>query len=506
MLKPIDWLLDRITMYRLLMYYLIGLLAAAAGLSALGVLHYSPTAIIFSAALLVVICLISNIVFAYVFEAPANTESAYITALILALIIPPLSSAQGIVFLAAAGGLAIASKYILAIHKKHIFNPAAIAVVLTALAAGQAASWWVGSAPLLPFVLVGGILLVRKIQRWELVLSFLVMAVVSTTFFSLIGGGGIVTNLHQIGLNSALFFLAFVMLTEPMTSPSTTKKQVWYGALAGLLFPPEVHIASLYSTPELVLVVSNVFAYCISPRVKIFPHLRQRLQVGPGTYDFVFQTEQDFSFKPGQYMEWTLPHSQTDSRGSRRYFTLASSPTEPTVRLGVRFYEPGSSFKRAMLKMDSHTPIVATQLGGNFVLPDDEERKLAFIAGGIGITPYRSMVKYLLDTNEQRTMTLLYSAQSAAELAYTDVFSEAEQRLGMKVVYTLTGSEVAADWAGRRGFITAEVIKAEIPDYQERLFYISGTHAMVIAMQDALKQLGVHGSQIKTDFFSGYAA
>lgn len=496
MFKLIDRLLDSITMYRLVLYYLIALLLAAVVLSMAGILHYSPFAIVFSAAVLVLVCWVSNLIFAYVFEAPAGVESSIITGLILALIITPISVSAGLIFLAAAGGLATASKYLLAIHKKHIFNPAAIAVVITALVAGQAASWWVGTTAMLPFVLVGGLLLMRKLRRTAMIVAFVSMALIVTTVFSLSNHGGLMVDLKQIVLNSALFFLAFVMLTEPATSPATTKTQVWYGLLAGALFSPQVHLGSIYSTPELVLVVSNIFAYAVSPRFKLFPKLAQRLKIAPDTYDFIFKPNRKLTFEPGQYMEWTLPHPSSDARGNRRYFTLASSPTEETVRLGVKFYDKGSSFKRALLDIDPQTQLAAAQLSGDFVLPKDSSRKLAFIAGGIGITPYRSMVKYLVDKHEQRDVVLLYSAKSTEEIVYRDVFDEAKASVGLRPVYWLTGE---------RGFIDARALRSEIPDYTERLFYISGTHEMVKAMQAALRELGVHQRNIKVDFFPGYA-
>src|SRR5665213_1346873 len=133
MLRAIDKLIDGVTMYRLLLYYLIALVAIAIGLSAFGDLHYKPLYIAISTLILVAACWIINKVFAYVFDAPVNPESSLITALIMALIITPNPTGFGILFLLAASGLAIASKYLLSIREKHIFNPAAIAVALTAL-------------------------------------------------------------------------------------------------------------------------------------------------------------------------------------------------------------------------------------------------------------------------------------------------------------------------------------------------------------------------------------
>jgi ferredoxin-NADP reductase/Na+-translocating ferredoxin:NAD+ oxidoreductase RnfD subunit len=501
----IDSRLDRITMYRLLLYYLIGLLGAAMLLSALGYLSFNPLAIAISAAYLTGISVVSNRIFAAVFHVPSNPESSLITALILALIITPPTSAPSFVFLTAAAGLAIASKYILAIRGRHIFNPAAIAVALTAIAAGESASWWVGSAVLAPAVIIGGVLLVRKIRRGQMVAIFLLSAVATTAIFAIMGHASLVGAIQKTFLQSSLLFLAFVMLTEPLTSPGQASQQRWYAMLAGVLFPPQIHLLGLYSTPELVLVVSNIYAYIVNPKVKLLPKLLQKVSWGPNTADFVFALDQPISYLPGQYMEFTLPHQKPDERGSRRYFTLASSPTENTLRLGVKFYPEGSTFKQALKSMTATTPFAAAQLGGDFVLPDDPNRKLAFIAGGIGITPFRSMIKYLVDTNDHRSVTLLYSERDANALAYGDVFEDAQTKLQTKIVYTLTGANTTVPTGMFAGSITTELIQSEIPDFSERLFYISGPHSMVTAIRAALKSIGVPEHNIRIDFFPGYA-
>lgn len=508
MLNAIDNLLDRITMYKFLFYYLIILVVIAMGLSFAGTLHFSGISIAISTIILVVTCWIVNKIFAEIFQAPTNVESVYITALILALIIAPMTSYSlvNIGFLLAASGLAMASKYILTINKKHIFNPAAIAVALTALGPRQSASWWIGTTAMLPYVLIGGILLVRKIRRGRMVITFFASTLLATIVYSLLTRNSVFTALHNTVFTSAMFFLGFIMLTEPLTTPPTAKKRTWYAILTGILFPPQFHVLSLYSTPELALVASNIFSYIISPKIKLFPTLARRIRNTPDSADFVFNPNHKFSYKPGQYMEWTLPHGGTDSRGNRRYFTLASSPTEHDIRIGVKFYKRSSSYKKALLEITHDTPIIASQVSGDFVLPKDAKRKLVFIAGGIGVTPYRSMIKYLLDTKESRTITMLYSARSAEDFAYKDVFEKARQELGLNIIYAATNNDVAAHGEhNRSGRISARLIRTEVPDYQERLFYISGTQAMVADMQDILAGLGVPRHQIKVDYFSGYA-
>ncbi len=360
---------------------------------------------------------------------------------------------------------------------------------------------------MLPYVLIGGVLLVRKIRRGRMVFTFFASALVATVIYALLAKSGVYTALKETLTTSAMFFLGFVMLTEPLTTPPTAKKQTWYAILTGVIFPPQFHILSLYSTPELALIAGNVFSYIISPKTKLFPTLKQKLLITPDSADFVFNINQKkFAYEPGQYMEWTLPHEGTDSRGNRRYFTLASSPTEENIRIGVKFYGKGSSYKEALMGMNRETPIVAAQVTGDFVLPKDPKQKLVFIAGGIGVTPYRSMVKYLLDTKENRDVTLLYSAKTPDDFAYKDVFEKAHNELGLNVIYFVTDkTNVISHERIRSSRINTEMIKKDVPDYKDRVFYVSGTQSMVKSMQNILTSLGIPNHQVKVDYFSGYA-
>ena len=274
------------------------------------------------------------------------------------------------------------------------------------------------------------------------------------------------------------------MLTEPLTSPSSKLFQIVYGTIVGILFNFKGF------TPELALVSGNIFAYLVSSKDKLVLTLKQKIQVAPGIYDFIFTPNHKFNFTPGQYMEWTLAHSNPDSRGTRRFLTLASSPTESDVRLGVKYYESSSSFKKALLNLNA--PIVASQLRGEFILPKDKNIKLVFVAGGIGITPYRSMVKYLIDTNEKRDIILIYINKTTQEIVYKDIWDQANLVLGIKTIYINT-SEV--------GHLNSQMITENIPDYKDRTWYISGPHVMVTATGSLLKSLQI--PHIKTDFFPG---
>ena len=505
-MRYLDRQLNQITMYRLVLFVLIGILAVAVFLSQANLLAYSPYWLVFSIAVLLTVCLCTNWLFARTFEVAANVESAAITAFILALIITPAQTLNDLWFLIWAGVLAMSAKYILALRGKHLFNPAAIAVVITYYTTNQSASWWVGNAAMLPFVLVGGLLLVRKLRRFQLVFSFLLSTAAVTLLASLFGGSNFFAAAQKLALYSPLVFFGALILTEPLTTPPTRKLQIYYGAIVGVLSNPQTHLGSFYLTPELAIVIGNVFSYFVSPKGSLVLKFREKLRLAADTYEFVFAADRKLAFDPGQYMEWTLGHAEPDSRGNRRYFTLASSPTEHHLRLGIRFSERSSSFKQALLDMKWGSQITASHLAGDFVLPANPGQRCVLIAGGIGVTPFRSMIKYLLDTRQRRPLTLFYSVKTAGEIVYKDVFDKAEKDLGLKVVYTLTQPESKpAGWMGKTGRVTADMIKTEVPDYRRCIFYLSGPDEMVETFKHDLRRLNVPSSRIKTDYFAGFS-
>ena len=140
-------------------------------------------------------------------------------------------------------------------------------------------------------------------------------------------------------------------------------------------------------------------------------------------------------------------------------------------------------------------------------MPRDPSEKLVFIAGGIGVTPFRSMIKYLIDKNQKRDIVMLYANKTVSDIAYKDFFDRAALApLGLKTVYTVDASPaVPAQWTGYTGYINIQMIQKEIPDFKDRTFYISGSNGMVKATEQVLTNLGVRNRQIKKDFFPGFA-
>jgi len=503
-MKFIDDQLNGITMYRLILYYLILLFGAAFYFSILGSVSLDPFALLFSLGLLIAVCWITNRVFSSTYGVPANVESVYISALILALIITPPQSASDIWFLIWVGILSMASKYIVAYKGKHLFNPAAFAVVLTYFTVNQSASWWIGSAVMLPVTLIGGLLVVRKIGRSDLVLGFLASNLAFTVLETWYTGDHLLMTLQNTFLYSPILFFACVILTEPLTTPPTRRNRIYYGSLLGFLFTPQLHFGALYITPELAIVLGNIFSFIVSPKEKLILKLKDKSLIAPDIYEFTFSAPRRFKFKPGQYMEWTLGHQYPDVRGNRRYFTLASSPSEKVLKLGIKFNENSSTFKKNMLSMNKGSEITASQLGGDFVLPNDRMQKYIFIAGGIGITPFRSMIKYLLDTRQHRSITLLYAVKDAKDIVYKDLLDRAERELGIKTIYSISNngnhSSALTHIATR---FDETFIRKTFPYLRTYIFYISGSRGMVEGFKSTLYRAGVSNSQIRDDFFPG---
>lgn len=492
MWSRIDNLINAITMYRLVLYGLIVLAVLSVILSVAGILSLSPLALILSIVILLVSCYVSNLIFAKLFKAPVNTESNFITALILFFIISPTGSLIDYALLALAGILSMASKYVLAYKKKHIFNPAIIGS-FTVSFLGLNASWWIGSEALFIPMLIVGFLVLRKIRKFTMFFSFLIPAIIVMLIFGYVYDQPPLETIKFAFTSWPLLFLGTIMLTEPFTLPPTKRQQMIYGAIVGIITTYQLPIFHFYVTPEFALLVGDLFVFFVSPKGRLVLSLSKIEKLSSTTNAFIFTKPVGFTYTPGQYMEWTFPHKGSDTRGVRRFFTLASSPTEENLALGVKKYSPSSTFKNALFEMKVGDTIFANQLKGDFVLTSDITKKLVFIAGGIGVTPFRSMVKYLIDTQQKRDIVFIHSCSNADEFTYKDIFDNASE-IGLKTVCVDSSKDQ---------HVTEELIKTQVPDYAIRTYYISGSNIMVHGVKKTLGKLGIKQTSIKTDYFAG---
>jgi len=284
--------------------------------------------------------------------------------------------------------------------------------------------------------------------------------------------------------------------------PPRRSQQLVFAALVALLYVKAPGVGPLVVYPEVALLLGNVFAFAISPKFRVRLVLQEVQKISDHVYNYVFRPDHHFSYLPGQYMEWTLSDVHYDARGNRRTFTIASSPTEDTVQLGMKYYEPASMFKSRFEGLRPGDVVYGSQLAGNFTMKGDEGKKLAFVAGGIGITPFRSMVKYLEDTDTTADIVLLYVVSDPAEFVYVHEL-KAAAAVGVKTIPVITtpGLQIPGTINAK---LNGDLLRQLVPDYAERKFYISGPNAMVDGAKHYLRTLGVSRTKIKTDHFSGY--
>ena len=480
-------------------YYLFFLVVIASFISFIGLLPYNGLGILGSAVYLIFVCWLSNKILAKIFKANTNPESALISGLILSLIFGPINSftVSLILTLTFAGMIAMASKYVIVWRSRHIFNPVAFGAVVSAVIFGQGASWWVGSLSMSPFILIGGFLILKKIRSFEMVGVFLASMCFLTVISTLLSHEQfdlfvLLRNQVTFLLVSPLAFFALVMFVEPLTSPFKKSHRIIYAILIALSFYFLGNVVS-YSL-EASLLIGGIFAYVVNGSFKQVLTLRKKEKLSTDVIGFWFEPWKKFAFKPGQFLEWTVSHSHPDNRGIRRFFTIASSPTEDLVLLASKFYEKPSTFKQNLAKMERGNEIIASDLGGEFTLPTNLDTKLGFIAGGIGITPFRAMATWIIDNKEHRDVMLLFSNKTKEDIIFEDIFKNAKQ-FGLRTVYINSNID---------GHIDAKLINEKIPNFKERTFYISGPEPMVMIFEKILMKMGLKKNQIKRDYFPGY--
>ncbi len=323
-LQQIDKYLNQITMYKLVLLALSCFVLS-------GFFIHNPISYLVSILILLGSSFIFHQIFTKLFKAIPNYESWLITALILACLLDP----SDYPFLILASFLAVASKYTFAPGASHIFNPAALsAFVLTSLGSSSA-SWWIGSRTLLPIVAIFGFLVVRKLRRQTMVLVFLVVA----SLFAALQG----LPLSMLWLSGPLVFFATIMFTEPLTTPPGKRSQFFYAILVGIWLTQYFKVGPFHGGTEFALLLGNLVAFIFWRRQRVILILKKILPIATDTYNFEFSTNQKIAFVPGQYLEWTLPHPSPDLRGTRRWFSLASSPTEDTISLGTKIVTGRSS-------------------------------------------------------------------------------------------------------------------------------------------------------------------
>lgn len=228
--------------------------------------------------------------------------------------------------------------------------------------------------------------------------------------------------------------------------------------------------------------------------------LVSREEAARGTMAFRFQRN-GLPFKAGQSADFTL---EADGGPVTRTFAIASSPeNRETVLIAYRMRPSG--FKDALLAMPLGATVRVKPADGDFLLPADPKVPVVLLAGGIGITPMRSMLKHLLDTGQRRDVTLFYSNPTRAEATFLDELESWRERIGLRLVATVT-REDPPGWHHETGRIDAAMLRRHLDAraLREGVFCVAGPPAMVDAMAKAAAGMGVPPERIKADEFTGY--
>ncbi|CAN5116959.1 FAD-dependent oxidoreductase [soil metagenome] len=227
----------------------------------------------------------------------------------------------------------------------------------------------------------------------------------------------------------------------------------------------------------------------------------EKKQLTEGISSFSFKPAQPYRYTSGQFIELTLSGHHEDGKPAKRWFTLSSTPLDALLTITTRVgTDQHSVFKRALNNLASGAEVDISEPMGDFVLPKFIQTPLIFIAGGIGVTPFRSMLEWLALTSEQRPIRMLYSVKKEEDIIFQDTFDAAKQHV------TIVVDDPSAAWGGERGHLTAEMVLGLKQPTDDTLLYISGPEPFVQKLQADLIALGVSRQQIVVDEFQGYEA
>jgi len=214
---------------------------------------------------------------------------------------------------------------------------------------------------------------------------------------------------------------------------------------------------------------------------------------------FYFETEKSIHYTAGQFVELTLKHAHPDKRGIKRWFTLSSSPNEKLISITTKFAkEHGSSFKKALKSLKTGDQLTISDPMGDFVLPKLIQTPLIFVAGGIGITPFKSVLSWLNEVAEKRPIKMLVGVNSEDEIVFQDIINRS------KIHTTIVVSEPSNAWGGEVGRLSSELILGLEEPSQETLIYISGPEPMVEHLEKDLEKAGIKKDQLVLDYFPNY--
>jgi ferredoxin-NADP reductase len=232
--------------------------------------------------------------------------------------------------------------------------------------------------------------------------------------------------------------------------------------------------------------------------------IAEKREVAKGTLLVLFDLlGAEVDFRPGQYF-WVelLDPPYDDERGPRRHITVVTSPNERGV-LGLCTRLRDSAFKRSLVELPVGAEVEVEEPKGNFVLPEETDRPYVFVAGGIGITVFRSMLRYMAEEGLPHRVTLVYSNRDRESTAFLDELLELERAVpNLRLVLTMTEDP---GWDGETRRVDAELLRDRVgEDLSAQTYLVAGPPAMVDSVVEELTAAGVPEDRIRPDRFAGY--
>jgi ferredoxin-NADP reductase len=233
--------------------------------------------------------------------------------------------------------------------------------------------------------------------------------------------------------------------------------------------------------------------------------LTSRQDIAEGTMAFHFSKPADFQFRAGQAVDITLSNPpETDAEGNTRAFSIASAPFDSDLMIATRMRD--TAFKRVLRKASLPLEVKIEGPSGSFILHRKAEKPGVFLAGGIGITPFLSIIRQAAHDRTAHQLYLFYGNRRPEDAAFLDMLNGIPaQNPNFHLIATMSEMEKShREWKGEAGFIAKTILTKYLPTLQGPIFYIAGPPAMVAAMRRTLTEAGVDEDDIRTEEFSGY--
>ena len=233
--------------------------------------------------------------------------------------------------------------------------------------------------------------------------------------------------------------------------------------------------------------------------------LKDRKEVAERTIAFRFEKPSGWTFKAGQFIDMTLlDPSETDPEGNTRGFSIASGPHEEMLMVATRMRD--TAFKRVLKAMPIGTAVKIEGPSGDLTLPNNSNRAVVLLAGGIGITPFRSMLVRAAKEKLAHRIFLFYSNRRPEDAPFLEELQILErENSNYKLIASMTEMEKSRrTWSGETGLINQEMLTRHLKGVGTLIYYIAGPPAMVKGLLKMLNKAGVDDDDIRTEEFSGY--